>query len=146
MEITKKKKPIRAGGIIFNKSNTHIVLVLNRESFLKKEFKYGLPKGHLQNCEKDFPHVGAQREILEEIGIFMPIKKDTHSISIYDTIYYILTLDKKWNPTFQPYDTKEIILAEWVPINRLEYLNANRTLAKLIKKWNNIFCTKSNSE
>ena len=73
----------------------------------------------------------------------MPITKDTISISIYDTIYYVLTLDKLYNPTFQPYDTKEIILAEWVPINRLEYLNANRTLAKLIKKWNNIFYTET---
>lgn len=136
-----KKKPLRAGGIIFNKSNTHIVLVLNRESFLKKEFKYGLPKGHLLDHEKDFPHLGAQREILEEIGIFMPITDDTISISIYDTIYYILTLDKTYNPTFQPYDTNEIIMAEWIPINKLEYLNANRTLAKLVKKWNNIFHT-----
>ena len=138
-----KKNRLRAGGIIFNKKNTHIVLVLNRESFLKKEYKYGLPKGHLQDHEKDLPHLGAQREILEEIGIFMPITKDTISISIYDTIYYVLTLDKLYNPTFQPYDTKEIILAEWVPINRLEYLNANRTLAKLIKKWNNIFYTET---
>lgn len=134
-----KKKPIRAGGIIFDKTNTHIVLVLNKESFLKKEFKWGLPKGHLLDHEKQNPYLGAQREILEEIGIFMPINQDTFSISIYDTTYYVLSLDRYYNPTFEPYDTNEIILAKWIPIDKLEYLNANRTLAKLIKKWNNIF-------
>ena len=85
--------------------------------------------------------MGAQREIWEETGIFLPIADGTFSISIYDTLYYVLSLDRFWNPTFIPNDTDEIYLVQWVPISSLETLNVIRTLAKLIKKWRNIFPT-----
>ena len=46
-----RKTPTRAGGIIFDRDNTHIILVLNKDSYYKKEFKWGLPKGHLYDYE-----------------------------------------------------------------------------------------------
>ena len=141
MRNTIRKTPTRAGGIIFDKDNTHIILVLNKDSYYKKEFKWGLPKGHLYDYERKLPYLGAQREIWEETGIFLPIADGTFSISIYDTLYYVLSLDRFWNPTFIPNDTDEIYLVQWVPISSLETLNVNRTLAKLIKKWRNIFPT-----
>ena len=141
MRNTIRKTPTRAGGIIFDKDNTHIILVLNKDSYYKKEFKWGLPKGHLYDYERKLPYLGAQREIWEETGIFLPISDGTFSISIYDTLYYVLSLDRFWNPTFIPNDTDEIYLVQWVPISSLETLNVNRTLAKLIKKWRNIFPT-----
>jgi len=58
-----KKEVSRAGGLIFNNDRTKVVLVLNRMSFLKGEYKYGLPKGHLYPYEIIAPFVGAQREI-----------------------------------------------------------------------------------
>ena len=136
-----KKVPTRAGGIIFDNNKTHIVLVLNKDSYYKREFKWGLPKGHLYDYERRFPYLGAQREIWEETGIYFPIKKDYFSISIYDTLYYVLVLNREYNPTFTPNDTDEIILVRWIPISELPTLNVNRTLAKLIKKWRNIFPT-----
>ena len=139
MRNTIRKTPTRAGGIIFDKDNTHIILVLNKDSYYKKEYKWGLPKGHLYDYERKLPYLGAQREIWEETGIFLPIADGTFSISIYDTLYYVLSLDRFWNPTFIPNDTDEIYLVQWVPISSLETLNVNRTLAKLIKKWRNIF-------
>lgn len=134
-----RKIPTRAGGIIFDRDNTHIILVLNKDSYYKKEFKWGLPKGHLYDYERRMPYLGAQREIWEETGIFLPIAHETFSIPIYDTLYYVLSLDRYWNPSFTPNDTDEIIHVQWVPISNLPELNVNRTLAKLIKKWRNIF-------
>ena len=134
-----KKNPTRAGGIIFDEDNSHIVLVLNKDSFLRNENKWGLPKGHLLDYEKNKPYMGAQREIWEETGIFFPIKQDTFSIPVYDTLYYVLKLDRTFNPTFDTHDSNEIILVRWVPIKDLKNLNVNRTLAKIIKKWKSIF-------
>lgn len=136
---TIRKIPTRAGGIIFNSENTHIVLVLNKDSYSKNENKWGLPKGHLFDYERKLPHLGAQREIWEETGIFFPIRDDNFSISIYDTLYYVLTLNREVNPFFFPRDTNEIAYVCWFPIESLNSLNVNRTLAKIIKKWRNIF-------
>ena len=134
-----RKIPTRAGGIIFDRDNTHIVLVLNKDSYLKKEFKWGLPKGHLHEYERIAPYLGAQREIWEETGIYFPIQHETFSIPIYDTLYYVLSLDRHYNPIFTTNDSDEIIHVCWVPISTLSTLNVNRTLAKLIKKWRSIF-------
>ena len=139
MKNTIRKIPTRAGGIIFDRDNTHIVLVLNKDSYYKKEFKWGLPKGHLYDHERQVPYLGAQREIWEETGIWFPIYQETFSIPIYDTLYYVLSLDRDYNPNFVANDKDEIILVCWFPINCLADLNVNRTLAKLIKRWRNIF-------
>ena len=136
---SKRKIPLRAGGIIFNKDNTHIVLVLNRDSYNKGEHKWGLPKGHLHDHERRSPYLGAQREIWEETGIFFPIRDETFSISIYDTLYYVLSLDMYHNPLFTTNDNEEICYVGWFPISGLHSLNVNRTLAKLIRKWRSIF-------
>ena len=136
---TIRRIPTRAGGIIFDRDNTHIILVLNKDSYKKKEFKWGLPKGHLHEYERKLPYLGAQREIWEETGIYFPIQQDTFSISIYDTLYYVLSLNRDYNPTFNSNDKEEIIEVCWFPIQELGTLNVNRTLAKLIKKWRNIF-------
>ena len=135
----KNKLPSRAGGIIFDKETKHILLVLNRDSYYKKENKWGLPKGHLSDFERQHPHIGAQREILEETGIFFPISENSFSISIYDTKYFVSSLCKIANPTFYPQDKTEIIYACWFPVNVISTLNVNRTLSKLICKWKNIF-------
>tara|TARA_Y100000389_G_scaffold139399_1_gene137148 strand:- start:609 stop:1280 length:672 start_codon:yes stop_codon:yes gene_type:complete len=139
MNYYKRKLPTRAGGIIFDKNTKFILLVLNRDSYFKKENKWGLPKGHLNNYERNFPHIGAQREILEETGIYFPLNENSFAISIYDTMYYVSSLCKKSNPVFFPKDQTEIIYACWFPVNAINKLNVNRTLSKLILKWRNIF-------
>tara|TARA_Y100000389_G_C17366248_1_gene466483 strand:+ start:267 stop:725 length:459 start_codon:yes stop_codon:yes gene_type:complete len=138
-DVKSQKKPTRAGGIIFDENNNHIVLVLNKDSYMKKENKWGLPKGHLTDIEKHQPHMGAIREIWEETGIWFPIKPETFSIAVYDTLYYVLKLNKEHNPLFKTNDTTEIIDVQWIPIKDLSKLNVNRTLAKIIKKWKSIF-------
>ena len=41
-DVKSQKKPTRAGGIIFDENNNHIVLVLNKDSYMKKENKWGV--------------------------------------------------------------------------------------------------------
>lgn len=126
----------RAGGLIFNKTRTKVVLVLNRQSYLKGEFKFGLPKGHLMAHEKHLPFIGAQREIWEEIGVFFPINNFMTSFKIYDTRYYTLELDSDVISHFEPADTNEIIFCGWFEIESVKFLNVNRTLSKITRNWN----------
>jgi 8-oxo-dGTP pyrophosphatase MutT (NUDIX family) len=125
MEKKNKSYVHRAGGIILNKELTHIVLVLNRQSFSKNENKWGLPKGHLNQEEYNIPHFGARREILEETGMFIPIQPNDPSVVFHDTKYYIVQIDKKSNKFFQAQDMTEIYSVEWVPISKLKDLNMN---------------------
>jgi len=131
-----KKEVSRAGGLIFNNDRTKVVLVLNRMSFLKGEYKYGLPKGHLYPYEIIAPFVGAQREIWEETGVFFPVNQFTNSFKIYDTRYYTLQLNNDVVHSFNPTDKREIAYAGWFDIEAVQYLNVNRTLSKIMKNWN----------
>jgi|TARA_B000000557_G_scaffold147224_1_gene119502 8-oxo-dGTP pyrophosphatase MutT (NUDIX family) len=124
----------RAGGIIFDTDRTHILLVLNRLSHSKNENKWGLPKGHLIQEEFCQPHIGARREILEETGIFHPINKDDNHIIIYDTIYFIIQLNRYFNTYFEPRDKKEIHEVRWVKIKDAKKLNTNRGLSLFLRQ------------
>lgn len=123
----------RAGGIIFNSDLTQILLVLNKLSFLKGEFKYGLPKGHIESCDNFDFKTSAQREILEETGIFFPITEFKNCIKICDTIYYILQIDSNDN-VFIPQDKKEIAYCGFFDISSIYHINTNRTLQKALKQ------------
>lgn len=124
----------RAGGIIFDTDRTHILLVLNRLSHSKNENKWGLPKGHLIQEEFCQPHIGARREILEETGIFHPINKDDNHVIIYDTIYFIIQLNRYFNTYFEPRDKKEIHEVRWVKIKDAKKLNTNRGLSLFLRQ------------
>ena len=123
----------RAGGIIFNNDLTQILLVLNKLSYLKGEFKYGLPKGHIESCDNLNFKTSAQREILEETGLFFPITEFKHCIKICDTIYYILKIDCVDN-VFIPQDKTEIAYCGFFDISSIHYINTNRTLQKALKQ------------
>ena len=126
----------RAGGIIYDEDKTHILLVLNRMSHSKNENKWGLPKGHLMNHEYDKAYLGARREILEETGIFYPINENDESLTFYDTIYFIIKLNRFKNLHFEPRDKKEIHQVKWMSINKLKDLNVNRGLSMFINTIN----------
>ena len=61
-----RKKDIRCGGIIINKNLDSVIIVLNRDSKMKGEDKWGLPKGHIKNGEQ--LSECAEREIEEDRG------------------------------------------------------------------------------
>lgn len=122
-----KKKDIRCGGIIINEKLDKIIIVLNRESKIKGENKWGLPKGHIKPNEELYQC--AQREIEEETGIKFKINNNTPRIKINDTFYYILvsTEDIYLNPR----DKREIAEVKWEKIENIEKMNTNRGLKKL---------------
>ena len=124
----KKKKDQRCGGIILNNTLDKIILVLNRESVLNGNPKWGLPKGHLKYGETSSEC--AIREIKEETGIQVKINTNTYSIKINDTLYYIFVLDEnKYNP--KPLDLFEIRDSKWINLTDLNIFSCNRGLKKL---------------
>ena len=125
----KNSKDIRCGGIILNKKLDSVLIVLNRDSLSKGEPKWGLPKGHINNNE--LLHNCAKREIEEETGINVKLFNYSPKIKINDTYYYLLVLDK--SGPFFPKDKKEIALVQWHKICKLNQINTNRGLKKMMK-------------
>ena len=78
----KRKKEQRSGGIILSKNLDKIILVLNRESVINGDPKWGLPKGHIKFNESYSDC--AIREIEEETGLKLKINNNTYSIKIND--------------------------------------------------------------
>ena len=141
-----KHKIVRAGGLIFDKNFEKVILVLNKNSFANQTFKYVLPKGHLENSEEMAdPTIGAQREILEETGIYIPIHKFDAYLKIYDTIYYIISLEEDIK-NFKANDNEEISFTGWFSIESIKFLNVNRTLLKLRDSLHNIAKLTKNEE
>lgn len=126
----KKDVSIKAGGIIFNSSLDKVVMILNRESHMKGENKWGLPKGHLKQGESIF--YGAKREIKEETGLLINLKKRNRCIKINDCYYYIVILSKQMQ--IQPIDKNEIFKCEWINLQDINNLNLNYDTRSVFKQ------------
>ena len=127
----------RAGCIITDSNIKYIILVKNRLSFEKGENKFGLPKGHIYKNESIYQ--AAIRETYEETGLNLFININTPYIIMFDTIYFIIRLNKNNNLNLAPIDKNEILSSDWHNISNISHLNLNRSLTQLVKKWENIF-------
>ena len=124
----KRKKEQRSGGIILSRNLDKIILVLNRESVLNGDPKWGLPKGHIKFNES-YPEC-AIREIEEETGLKLKINNNTYSIKINDTLYYIFVVDEHSHIP-KPMDVFEIKDSKWIYLSDLDIFSCNRGLKKL---------------
>lgn len=124
----KRKKEQRSGGIILSNDLKKIILVLNRESVLNGDPKWGLPKGHIKYNESY--SACAIREIEEETGLKLKIDNNTYSIKINDTLYYIFVVDET-NNIPKPLDVFEIKDSKWIYLSDLDIFSCNRGLKKL---------------
>lgn len=124
----KRKKEQRSGGIILSKNLDKIILVLNRESVLNGDPKWGLPKGHIKFNESYSDC--AIREIEEETGLKLKINNNTYSIKINDTLYYIFVVDEHSHIP-KPMDVFEIKDSKWIYMSDLDIFSCNRGLKKL---------------
>ena len=116
----------RSGGIIVDYSLNKVLLVLNRESVVNNNAKWGLPKGHLKIGEKY--EQCAIREIEEETGLKVNINPHKFK-KINDTIYFIISMDsKKHLPN--PKDKKEILSAKWIDLDVINCMSCNRGLRR----------------
>lgn len=122
-----KKKDIRCGGIIINKNFDSVIIVLNRDSKMKGEDKWGLPKGHIKEGEELFQC--AEREIEEETGLKIKINDKNPRIKINDTYYYIIVMNE--DISLVPKDKREIAEVKWEKIENMNQINTNRGLRKL---------------
>lgn len=124
----KRKKEQRSGGIILSKNLDKIILVLNRESVINGDPKWGLPKGHIKFNESYSDC--AIREIEEETGLKLKINNNTYSIKINDTLYYIFVVDEHSHIP-KPMDVFEIKDSRWIYMSDLDIFSCNRGLKKL---------------
>lgn len=122
-----KKRDIRCGGIIINKNLDSVIIVLNRDSKMKGEDKWGLPKGHIKQGEE--LSQCAEREIEEETGLKITINEKNPRIKINDTYYYIIVMNQ--DISLVPKDKKEIAEVKWEKIENMNQINTNRGLRKL---------------
>jgi 8-oxo-dGTP pyrophosphatase MutT (NUDIX family) len=129
----------KAGCVIFDLEMDHLVLVKNRMSFEKNENKFGLPKGGVHISLNETFRDAAEREVYEEIGLKLSISTNCKSIKICDIIYYIISIDKTKHPVFLPKDNLEILAAEWIPVKDIKNLNLNRSLSRLVRRWDKVF-------
>ena len=123
-----RKRIIRCGGIVFNPTFNQVVIILNKDSYQRGEYKWGLPKGHIDPDESIYQC--ASREIKEETGLRLWIDDKTPKVKLNDTYYFLLVV----NPSCQFHinDLNEIAQVKWFPINQLHKLNTNRGLKKFI--------------
>jgi len=149
-QLRKKKRRKCCGGIIvyqdmnFSKKREEedkfkVLIVHGRASC-----KWGLPKGGIEKDETNLDC--AMREIEEETGLVIKLKKTHKKIRIHSTYYYIINLLSK-NYNIEPIDKKEISQIQWIDINKINYTNINRELRDfLLKKDHIINILKSNME
>ena len=116
----------RSGGIIIDNNENKVLLVLNRESVINNNAKWGLPKGHLKMGEKY--EQCAKREIEEETGLIVTINPHKFK-KINDTIYFIISMDSMKNLP-NPKDKKEILSAKWIDLDVINCMSCNRGLRR----------------
>lgn len=132
----KKHKNTRCGAIIFNKDATKMLIVEN--NYLFKELhisKWGMPKGII-NYSETFNEC-AMREIWEETGLDVTIKKNQLFIKINNTYYFPIKINEH-DPTykFNIHDVKEIRSVKWYEINYIKNcLNINKDLHLLLSNY-----------
>lgn len=123
------------GVILFDKNLEKVLIIFQKESL-----KWGLPKGHLEEREKQNNKYFdcAKRELLEETGIMINNHKHKKlgTFIIRDKLFYVLQLLKEI-AIYQPIDTTEIGAIKWLCIKDLmSFLNkysCNITLKELYK-------------
>jgi len=128
--------PPKAGVIIFNEKLNKILIVKNKSVESEKNFKWGIPKGHIEKDE--LPHECAMRELYEETGIKLNIQINSKNCikCINNTTYYVFSIPEK-NLKISPIDKNEIYTAQFHYINRIKSSSnlINRELYKITKNY-----------
>ena len=121
-----KKIIIRAGGII----------ILNNKILIVRQVKWSIPKGYIEFGE--YPHIAAQREIYEEVGLDYIINSNTNHIDIGDIKYYLLKSNVE-NENLITNDPEEIKEIKWVSEKNLYSMNNLNYSLNIIKyNWREI--------
>ena len=117
------------GGIIIDSRSNKLLVV-------KGPIKWSLPKGHLEDNESWIEC--AKREIKEETNITVNITACNRSINIKKCVYYIVVIDDRFREDVKSNDPEEIQDIQWMSIQQLKKLEANRQLEHVISRWDYI--------
>tara|TARA_B100001094_G_C18176540_1_gene798200 strand:+ start:217 stop:714 length:498 start_codon:yes stop_codon:yes gene_type:complete len=118
----------KAGGIIVSPHLNKVLCVMNKYTFEGGEYKWGLPKGHMENNESISKC--ARREILEETGMDFRIKDFKYYYKMRNVRMYLFHIYKYKQLKIN--DKSEIALLEWYTIDELKELNSNREIKYLL--------------
>ena len=110
--IPKKVKRITSGCILIYNGIDGLEIALVRNKWSKK---WGFPKGGVEKNES--LKFAAQRETLEETGLFIKISNADNSYRINKTTYFIKLLQQKLK--MNPKDKNEIVDTRWFNIKEL---------------------------
>ena len=122
--------PLKAGVILFNKSKSKILSVQN--NYVKKNGKWGLPKGHLEVYETISK--AAQRELYEETSLRIEISMSDPKIKINNTTYFIYYIDESIIENLNIIDTNEIKDIKFLDINTIPSMNTNKEMLTAVTK------------
>lgn len=116
-----RRSQTRCGIIAFNPECDKIICVQNKTMLDKfGQEQWGLPKGHMEQKDHNYSSC-ASREFKEETGIVYRLEQKKHLFKrVNNTMYYPVIIHNSVH--IQPYDTKEIMAAEWKDISELKSL------------------------
>ena len=118
----------KAGGIICSPHFDKILCVMNIYTLEGGEYKWGLPKGHIDNNESISNC--ARREILEETGLDFHIDDFKYYYKMRDVRMYLFHMYKYKQLKIN--DKSEIALLDWYTMDELKKLNTNREIKYLL--------------
>jgi len=98
----------------------------------RKSGKWSFPKGHGEYRES--PLDACIRELKEETGIDMRGKTPDDEIRFRSGTYFVFFVGDRL--PIVPVDVQEVIEAMWIPVNRLNYLVANKDLTSFCRSVN----------
>lgn len=129
----KKHKTTRCGAIVFNQNLNKIILVLNKYLYDEQNIElWGLPKGLLESRE-NFNEC-AMREVKEETGINIRIKKSQPYLKLNNNYYFPIKINENELQNLYTRDNNEIEKVKWFTIKDLNNLKLNKDLKSLTQQ------------
>ena len=122
--------PLKAGVIIFNTDKTKVLSVQN--NYVKKNGKWGFPKGHLEVLETISKC--AQRELEEETSLKINISMNDPKVKINNTTYFIYFIDESIINKLHIIDTNEIRDIKFLDIDKISNMNTNKEMLLAMTK------------
>jgi len=120
--------PPKAGVIIVNYLRNKILVVKNLN--YEQNPKWGFPKGHLEEYENR--RECARRELMEETGLIIDIKKNDPFIKINNSIYFVYYTDQVLE--LNPIDTNEILDTQMMYIDAIKNKRTNSELSIILRR------------
>lgn len=129
----------QCGIILLNGSSYPLVLLVHQA----ESKKWGLPKGHLTDREKQNKnyYFCAKRELFEETGIMLSTNKHRryNTLLLNRKLFYVVQMFKEFIYV-QPIDKNEISDFIWYPILELDKFIKKNECNRTIKDLENVMC------